>query len=409
MTAPTMIRRLTPPAPGTDPSTLSRGRIAAAELALIIGGLAIGTAEFVSMGLLPQIADGIGVSIPAAGHVISAYAIGVVVGAPLFAVLGARHARHRMLLLQMALFVVGNLAAAAASGYDLLVASRVLAGLPHGAFFGLAALVAVDLAPPGRAGRAVGRVMLGIPVANIVGVPLATWLGQAVGWRSAYLLVAGIGLLSLAMVACFVPRSHSDRTRTVRREVGEFANWQVALTLLTGAAGFGGMFAMYSYIAPTVTEVSRLPESMVPLFLLVFGIGMFIGTGLGGRLADWSVARTIVIGLISNGILLAVFTQTAAHPIAAVVTVFGISVSASLFVVGLQLRLMRAAGGARTLGAASNHAALNLANALGAWLGGLVISAGLGWTAPSWVGAGLSMLGLLVFGTALLVQRRRGA
>ena len=411
MTTPTLNRaalrrRLTPPAPGTDPTTLSRRRVRAAELALIIGGVAIGTAEFVSMGLLPQIAAGVGVDIPTAGHVISAYAIGVVVGAPLFAIFGARHPRHRMLQLLMGIFIVGNLAAAIASGYGLLVGSRLLAGLPHGAFFGLAALVAVDLAPPGRAGRAVGRVMLGIPLANIVGVPVATWLGQALGWRSAYLLVALVGLISLAMVACFVPRSHSDRSRTVRRELGDFANWQVALTLLTGAAGFGGMFAMYSYIAPTVTELTRLPESLVPVFLLVFGVGMFVGTSLGGRLTDWSIGRTIVIGLAAAGVLLVAFTQLAAYPIPALLTVFGISVSTSLFVVGLQLRLMNAAGDARTLGAASNHAALNLANALGAWLGGVVISAGWGWTGPSWVGAGLSVLGLAVFLVALLVQRR---
>lgn len=411
MTAPTLKRdtlrrRLTPPPPGTDPTSLSRRRVIAAELALIIGGLAIGTAEFVSMGLLPQIAAGIEVSIPTAGHVISAYAIGVVVGAPLFAVFGARYPRHRMLQVLMALFILGNLAAALASGFGLLVASRVLAGLPHGAFFGLAALVAVDLAAPGRAGRAVGRVMLGIPIANIVGVPAATWLGQGLGWRSAYLLVALIGLTSLVMVSCFVPRSHSDRTRTVRRELGDFANWQVALTLLTGAAGFGGMFAMYSYIAPTITEVTRLPESLVPIFLLVFGVGMFIGTSLGGRLADWSIGRTIVIGLGAAGLLLVLFTQSVAHPIPALLTVLGISIATSLFVVGLQLRLMNAAGDARTLGAASNHAALNLANALGAWLGGIVISAGWGWTGPSWVGAGLSLIGLAVFGVALLVQRR---
>lgn len=401
--------RFAPPGPSVDPSTLSPKRVAAATAALVLGGVAIGTTEFVTMGLLPDIASGIGVSIPTAGHLISAYAVGVVIGAPLFAVAGARFARHKTLLALVALFVVGNLASALFSSYELLMAARLLAGLPHGAFFGLAALVAMDMAKPGRAGRAIGRVMLGIPIANIAGVPLATWLGQNFGWRTAFALVGVLGVLTAIMVAVFVPHSHADSTRTVRRELGDFANTQVWLTLLIGAVGFGGMFAMYSYIAPTVTEVTGLGAGSVPIFLLAYGIGGLIGTTLGGRLTDWSVMKTIIVGNVATGLLLALFTVTSAHPVLAIITLFAISVSISLFVVGLQLRLMRAAGDARTLGAASNHASLNLANALGAWLGGLVIAHGFGYTAPSWVGAGLCALGLVVIIISVRLDRRNFA
>lgn len=401
--------RLTPPGPSVDPSTLSPRRVLAANVALILGGVAIGTTEFVTMGLLPDIASGIGISIPSAGHLISAYAVGVVVGAPLFAVAGARFARHKMLLALIGLFVIGNLASAVAGSYGLLIGARLLAGLPHGAFFGLAALVAMDMAKPGRAGRAIGRVMLGIPIANVAGVPIATWLGQTFGWRSAFALVGVLGVATALMVAIFVPHSHPDRTRTVRRELGDFANTQVWLTLLIGAVGFGGMFAMYSYIAPTITEVTGLSAATVPLFLLAYGVGGLIGTSIGGRLTDWSVMKTIIIGNVATGLLLALFTVTSAHPVLAVINLFAVSVSISLFVVGLQLRLMRAAGEARTLGAASNHASLNLANALGAWLGGLVIAGGFGYTAPSWVGAGLCALGLIVIVISVRLDRRARA
>ncbi|MEO7071385.1 MAG: MFS transporter [Nostocoides sp.] len=376
--------------------TASPRRLLAATIALILGGFAIGTTEFVTMGLLPQIADGVGVDIPTAGHAISAYAAGVVIGAPLFAVVGARFPRRRLLIAFMTLFAVGNILSALAANYDLLVGARALAGLPHGAFFGVASLVAVDLAPSGRGGRAVGRVMLGIPIANVAGVPAATWLGQHLGWRSAYWLVGILGLVTVAAVFAFVPTTPHNADATVRSELSALKRPQVWLTLLIGSVGFGGMFAMYSYIAPTVTHVTHLSESAVPIFLLAFGLGGLVGTSLGGRLADWSVLRSMVIGSIGTAALLAVFTWAAAYAVAAVAVLFLIAVVISLFVVSLQLRLMAVAGDAKTLGAASNHAALNLANALGAWLGGLVIARGWGYTAPSWVGVGLSLLGLVV-------------
>jgi MFS transporter, DHA1 family, inner membrane transport protein len=377
-----------------------------ATLALILGGTAIGTTEFVTMGLLPEIAEGVGVSIPAAGHTISAYAAGVVVGAPLLAVLGARAPRKALLVALIAAFSVGNALSALAPTYETLVVARFLAGLPHGAFFGVAALVAVDLAARGQSGRAVGRVMLGIPIANIFGVPGATWLGQTFGWRAAYWLVALIGLSTVALILYAVPHLPADRTRTVRNELGALRSTQVWLTLGVGAIGFGGMFAMYSYIAPTITEVTGLSSSAVPIYLLVFGVGGFIGNVVAGRMGDWSVLRSVVLGLTGLGVTLVLFALVAPYAVAAAVVLFLVSILASVLVINLQLRLMQVAGAAQTLAAASNHAALNLANALGAWVGGLVIAAGWGYTAPAWVGAALTVPGLVILGISVHLHRR---
>ena len=379
---------------------------ALATAALILGGIAIGTTEFVTMGLLPQIADGVTVSIPEAGHTISAYAAGVVVGAPLIAALGATLPRKGLLLGLMVAFAAGNALSAIAPTYETLVGARFLAGLPHGAFFGVAALVAVDLAPRGRAGRAVGTVMLGIPIANVLGVPGATWLGQHAGWRSAYWLVAVLGVATVALVAAQVPRLPGDRSRTMRAELAALKNVQVLLTLAVGAIGFGGMFAMYSYIAPTVTEVTGLSESAVPVFLLVFGASGLVGNVLAGRLGDWSVLRSIVIGMVGIAVSLALFALAAPYAVPALVVLAMTSILASILVINLQLRLMQVAGAAQTLAAAGNHAALNLANALGAFLGGAVIAGGYGYTAPSWVGVGLAGLGLGVLGLSVVLHRR---
>ena len=377
-----------------------------ATIALILGGVAIGTTEFVTMGLLPDIAAGVGVDIPSAGHTISAYAAGVVVGAPLLAVLGATWPRKMLLVGLMAAFTVGNVLSAAAPDYATLVAARFLAGLPHGAFFGVAALVAVDLAVRGQAGRAVGRVMLGIPIANVLGVPGATWLGQTLGWRAAYWLVTVLGVATIILIAYAVPHLPRDRSRTVRNELSALTSLQVWLTLGVGAVGFGGMFAMYSYIAPTVTDVTGLPASAVPLFLLVFGLSGFAGNLVAGRMGDWSVIRSVVIGIAGLGVSLALFAVAAPYAVPALVVLAMTSVLASVLVINLQLRLMQVAGTAQTLAAAGNHAALNLANALGAWVGGLVIAAGYGYTAPSLVGAGLAVVGLGILAVSVLVHRR---
>ncbi|MGZ4626783.1 MAG: MFS transporter [Kineosporiaceae bacterium] len=394
------------PVTGTLASGHTTKHVTLATIALAMGGFAIGTTEFVTMGLLPEMAHGVGVSIPAAGHVISAYAVGVVVGAPLIAIFGAKLPRRGLLLVLMGTFALGNALSAVAGSYGLLVAARFFAGLPHGAYFGLASLVAASMVDPSRRGRAVSRVMLGLPIANVAGVPVATWMGQHLGWRSAYVAVAVLGAITVALVALFVPHREADRAATGRRELKAFANVQFLLTLLIGAIGFGGMFAMYSYIAPTVTDVTGLSKASIPLFLLSFGLGGTVGTFVAGRMADWSVMRSMVLGSIGMGLSLALFTVTTHQAVLALLTVFLVAVLGSVLVVNLQMRLMHVAGEAQTLGAAMNHASLNLANALGAWLGGLVIAAGWGYTAPSWVGAGLSLGGLLVLVLSGLLYRK---
>jgi DHA1 family inner membrane transport protein len=378
-----------------------------ALLALAMGGFAIGTTEFVSMGLLPQLAEGVGVSIPTAGHVISTYALGVVVGAPLFAVFGARLPRRELLVGLMVVFLVGNAVSALATSYTSLTIARFLSGLPHGAYFGVASLVAADLVTADRRGRAVSRVMLGLAVANVAGVPAATWLGQNAGWRSAYWLVSVLAALTAVLVLWLVPHVAADREATGRKELRAFKDPQVLLTLLAGAIGFGGMFAMYTYIAPTVTDVAGLGKGLVPIYLLAFGSGMVVGTPLGGRLADWSVFRSMLVGSASMGLTLVVFTFTSQWFLPGLLTVFVLSVVSSVLVVGLQMRLMQVAGDAQTIGAAMNHASLNIANALGAWLGGVVVAAGFGYTSTAWVGAGLSLAGLLVLLASLGHHRVR--
>ncbi len=377
-----------------------------AVLALAMGGFAIGTTEFVSMGLLPDLAQGVSVSIPAAGHAISAYALGVVVGAPAIALLGARLPRRALLIVLMAAFALGNAASALVTSYDGLLVARFLAGLPHGAYFGVASLVAASLAKPGRQGRAVAQVMLGLSVANVVGVPAATWLGQLLGWRSAYWLVAVLGLATIALVAAFVPSMIGDPHATWRREINALRRPQVLLTLLTGAIGFGGMFAVYTYIVPTVTEVGGLSKSVAPVFLLAFGLGMVAGTWVAGELARWSVFGSLFVGGIGQGVLLLVFSWLAPTGWWNLPVVFGITVLGSILVINLQLRLMDVAGDAQTIGAAMNHASLNIANALGAWLGGLVVAAGWGYRAPGVVGAGLAVVGVFVLLASYALHRR---
>ncbi|MBW8173864.1 MFS transporter [Ornithinimicrobium sp. Arc0846-15] len=367
-----------------------------AFIALIVGGFGIGVTEFVTMGLLPQIAEGMDVTIPQAGHVVSAYAVGVVVGAPLLAVVGARFPRRIMLTAMMVTVVVGNGLSASAQSYETLLAARFLAGLPHGAFFGLASLAAVSMVSATMRGKAVGTVMLGIPLANLFGVPVATWMGQVFGWRSAYWAVAVIGLLTILLMRLWVPRTEADPSLSWRKELGAFKKSQVWLTLGVGSVGFGGMFAMYSYIAPTVTEVTGQSESWVPVFLFSFGVGSVVGNTLGGRLADWSILRGLAVSGVLMTLLLLLFSYASQFLIPALIVLFLISAFGASWVICLQMRLMSVAGEAKTLGAALNHSALNAANALGAWLGGLVIAGGFGYQAPSLVGAALALAGLLI-------------
>ncbi|GHA85686.1 MFS transporter [Streptomyces chryseus] len=376
-----------------------------ALLALAVSAFGIGTTEFVMMGLLPNVADDLGTSVPTAGHLVSAYAIGVVVGAPLLTALGSRIPRKRMLLLLMALFTVGNLASALAPGFGWLVAGRVLAGLPHGAFFGVGAVVAARLVADGRQARAVATMFLGLTVANIVGVPAATLLGQHLGWRATFLVVAAIGLVAMAALARLVPDVALDGRQSVRRELRTLGNRQVLLGLLTAVFGFAGVFAVYSYLASMTTEVMGFGESSVTVVLALFGIGMTLGALAAGPLTDRALRPTLYGSLGALALVLLAFDYTAHVRWAALVTVVVLGAVGFMTTTPLQMLVMNKAKDAPTLASASNHSAFNLANAGGAWLGGMAIAAGWGWMSPTLVGAVLAVAGLAIAVTAGLLDR----
>ncbi|SEQ95159.1 MFS transporter [Microlunatus flavus] len=414
-TAPTPARASTETA--TDQAALRFGSLGGdrpvragwALFALAVGGFAIGTTEFASMGLLPQIAAGVGVSIPTGGHLVSAYALGVVVGAPLIAAFAARMGRRRLLLLLMAVFALGNAASAVASSFGFLLVARFVSGLPHGAYFGVASLVAAALVAPDRRASAVARVMLGLTISNIVGVPVATLAGQHLGWPALYVAVAVLAVACLVSVLAFVPPVRvgpAGATASVRGELSALARPQVWFALVTGMVSFGGMFATYSYIAPTVETLAGLTEGGVVWILAMFGVGSTVGTLLGGRLADRALIPTLFGGLAGIGVVLALFGVLATTPVGAFVAVFLLGASGSLMLPALQTRLMDVAAGGQSLAAALNHATLNIANALGAWLGGAVLAAGHSYAWPSRVSVVLPVLGILVLATGLAVQRR---
>ncbi len=396
---------LTTAAPPTPEAAERERHFWPAVWALGVGSFAIGTGEFVIMGLLPEVARDLGVSIPQAGHVITAYALGVVVGAPVLAVLAAHWPRRALLMALMALFAAGNFASAMAPGYVTMNLLRLLTGLPHGTYFGVAALMAASLAPPNRRAGAVSLVMSGLTLATLAGVPLAAWLGQHWGWRAAFVLVGAIAALACLLVRHGVPDDPAPHGASPLRELGAFARLQVWLTLGIASIGFGGMFAVFSYIKPLLTEVTGLGLDAVPLVLALFGTGMVVGNLVGARLADKALMRTIGGVLAWSALVLVAIPLTAPHPVAICVNVLLLG---TLVAIGpaLQIRLMDTAGDAQTLAAALNHSAFNTANALGAWLGGVAIAGGLGWTSTGWVGALLALGGLAVFGVSLALRRR---
>ncbi|GAB4583346.1 MFS transporter [Nocardia sp. IFM 10818] len=398
---------VSPPAEGVSSAAPGRdGWHVPAMLALALGGFGIGTTEFVTMGLLPDIAAAMKVSEPTAGHAVSAYALGVVVGAPVIAALCARVPRKRLLMALMVAFSLGNAATVIAPSFATLTLARFVSGLPHGAYFGVASLAAASLAPVGQRAKAVAAVMLGLSAANVVGVPAATWLGQHLGWRDAFVVVTVIGLATVAAIARFVPELHGIRLTDPRTELGALRRSQVLLTLLVGAVGFGGMFAVYTYITTTLTDVAGMRLGLVPIVLMLFGLGMVAGNIIGGVLADRGVNRAIFAAMIAMIVILAGFIAAAHNPYTAAVGAFLIGASGAALAPGLQTRLMDVAHDAQTLAAALNHAALNIANAAGAWLGGVVIAAGLGYTAPAAVGAGLAVIGTALFAVTVLIARR---
>ncbi|RPE79962.1 MFS transporter [Vulcaniibacterium tengchongense] len=379
----------------SPPPALSPRQVTLILFALAMGGFAIGTSEFVVMGLISEIARGLGVNEPQVGHVVSAYALGVVVGAPLLAILGAKLSRRSLLLALMGFYAFGNLASALAPGYPTLMLARFVAGLPHGAYFGVAALVAARISPPEQRGTAVGRVMLGLSISLLVGNPLATWLGQHFGWRWAFAIVSVIALATVAMTARVLPRVNAPRPDALR-ELRDFNRKPVWLALGIGAIGFAGMFCVFSYLAPTLVQVTGVRESFVPFGLVAFGLGGILGTLAGGWLFDRLQFRAAAVVLGWSALVLLLFPLAARSVWTVLPAVLAVGTMGALAPI-LQAHLMDVAAEAQTLAAASNHSAFNTANALGPWLGGMAITAGYGWTSTGVVGAATAIAGLLVY------------
>ncbi|POH58017.1 MFS transporter [Arthrobacter glacialis] len=378
------------------PKAITPNAVALAILSLAIGGFGIGTTEFAMMGLLPDVAEGVGVSVPEAGHVISAYALGVVVGAPVLVAIGAKMPRKALALGLMALFTVGNLLSVLAQDYTTLLITRFIAGLPHGAFFGVAAVLAASLVAPTKRGRAISMVMMGLSVANVLGVPLATFVGQQFGWRWLFVMVGAIGVITMICMAMFVPHQKAHPDASLRNELSALRRGQVWLTLLVGVVGFGGFFAVYTYVANTMTDVAGFASDFLPVIVGLYGLGMVAGNYVGGRLADWSVMGSIYTMMAFIAAVLMIYSLTVHIQWLALVMIFVIGASGAMLVPSLQTRLLDVSPGAPTLASSLNHSALNMANALGAFVGGLVITWGWGFTAPAMVGAALAVLGLAI-------------
>ncbi len=375
--------------------------------ALAMGGFAIGTTEFAVMSLLPFFSVGLGIDAPTAGHVISAYAFGVVVGAPIIAVLGAKFARKTLLIGLMTMFAIANGLSALAPTYHSMLAFRFLSGLPHGAYFGVAALVAASLVPPSKRAQAVSQVMTGLTVATIIGVPLANWLGLAVGWRWAFAVVAVMAALTVLLVWKFAPQDRPPEGAGPLRELRALRSRQVWLTLSIGAIGFGGLFAVYTYVASTMLNVTHVSAELVPVVLALFGIGMTLGTLGAGWAADRALMPTAAGMMLFSAVSLLFYSFVATNIWLLSLAIFLIGMGGGVGAV-LQIRLMDVAGEAQTLAAALHHSAFNLANAIGPLLGGMAIAAGYGWASTGWVGSLLALGGLAMLGIAMWDERRNG-
>jgi len=401
-----------------NPSTPSRGAAKWALLSLAIGSFGIGMTEFVVMGLLPNIAADLLPSVWAssqeealsqAGWLISLYALGVVIGAPTIAGFVARYPRHRVMIVLALALTVFNALTVVLPTFELVGVSRFLAGLPHGAYFGIGALVAADVMGPGNRAKGVAFILTGLTVANVVGVPLGTFHGQEWGWRAAFPVAAPVFAVPTVFIALFVPAHPGNPGRTMRAELGVFRIGQVWFTLGVGAIGFGGFFAVYSYIAPLVTEVAGSPDWVVPIVLVLMGLGMTGGNLVGGHLADIDLRRTLLLGLAAMAVVFALLAVLSFWIVSLSLVVVLVGFVSSVLSPTIQTRLMDVAGDNQSIAAAMNHSALNIGNSLGAFLGGIVIAVGWGYTAPAWTGAVLAVAGLLIALVSYRVEARRVA
>ncbi|MFT4217656.1 MAG: MFS transporter [Micropruina sp.] len=396
-------------------SSTRRPAATAALLALAIGSFGIGMTEFVVMGLLPDLARDLlpnawatnsDTAIAHTGVLISLYALGVVIGAPTIAGSVARFPRHRVMWVLALALTVFNALTFLAPSFEWMAVSRLLAGLPHGAYFGIGALVAADVLGPGRRAQGVAFVLTGLTVANVVGVPVGTFLGQHFGWRVTFMAVAAVFALATVCIAAFVPQHEGSPERTLRAELRVFRIGQVWLTLAIGAIGFGGFFAVNSYVAPMVTDVAHAPSWAVPVVLVISGIGMTIGNLVGGRLADRDLRRTLHGAFLGTAVVLVLIGLAAQWILLVAALLFALNFCGSILAPSIQTRLMDVAEDNQSIAAALNHSALNVGNSLGAFFGGAVIAAGWGFVAPAWVGVAMALVGLALTAVGFSLGRR---
>lgn len=394
------------PHPAPSGHKYTRKQVALAIVALSIGGFAVGVTEFAIMGLQLEAVADLGITIPQAGMLISAYAIGVVVGAPILSILGAKRERKSYALLLLGVFVLGHVLSFFAPNYETMLIARFLSGLPHGAYFAVAALMAAEMAGPAKRSRAIAVVLGGLAISNVLGVPLVTALGQAFGWRWMFISVIVLALITMAAVARYAPRQMPPAKATMRSEIKGLKNKRLWVGIMLAVVGFSGMFALYSYIAPVSTEITGFSESSLPWIVGLFGAGMVVGNFVGGWAADKSVLGTVVIAMALVAVFMVLFATTAHIPVLMLIFLFLVGVSASALGPSMQTHLIDTAPDAPQLAASLHHSAFNAANALGALVGGQVIAAEMGLRAPSYVGAGAAVLGVGVALYAIHLTRK---
>ncbi|MBB6425850.1 MFS transporter [Sphingopyxis sp. JAI128] len=365
-------------------------------LALATGAFGIGITEFAPMGLLPDMAQGLGVSIPAAGLLVSAYALGVMLGAPLMTLATARMNRRTLLIGLMAIFTLGNFLSAVAGDYTTLMVARVITSLNHGAFFGVGSVVAASLVAAEKRASAVAAMFMGLTLANVIGVPLAPWVGEAFGWRTAFGAIAVWGLITMAALRFALPDIGRDAGGNMLAELGVLKRREVLIALALTAIGSSAMFTVFTYIAPILRDAAGAGTLFVTAMLVVYGLGLTAGNWLGGLFADKSIDRTLIVSLAGLAATLVVFAGAMFQPFAAAVTIFVWGVATFAIVPPLQMRVMEAASDAPNLASAVNIGAFNLGNAVGAAVGGGVIGLGLGYPAVSFAGAAMAVAGLAI-------------